>query len=56
MEVKTDTNPTEDELEIPAKLKREPQAVEKIADEPIELVREFVTVEEEGGKEVTDKE
>lgn len=43
------SKPTDEEMEIPAALRREPAAVEYHPDVPIEIVREFVTVEEEGG-------
>lgn len=42
----------EGNLEIPEALKRKPVDVEKIPDVPVELERQFVTVEEEGGKPV----
>lgn len=38
--------------DIPAFLKREPNTVEKIPDVPVELERQFVSIEEEGGDEV----
>lgn len=43
---------TEDLLEIPEFLKRAPITVEKTEDIPVEIEREFVSVEEEGGTEI----
>lgn len=40
---------TADEMEIPASLRREPVVAEKIVDAPIEIERQFLTIEEEGG-------
>jgi hypothetical protein len=49
-----DTKITDAELEIPASLKRAPSATEIIPDIPVEVERQFVTIEEEGGIEVTE--
>jgi hypothetical protein len=42
--------------EIPASLKRAPHEVELIPDIPVEIERQFVTIEEEGGNPVPVKE
>lgn len=38
--------------EIPEFLRRDPKVVEPILDTPIEIERQFVSIEEEGGNEV----
>ncbi len=48
-----DKLPTDAEMEIPESLRRAPSAIEISPDVTVELVREFVTVEEEGGIPVT---